>query len=553
MEQATVTFLTDLTVALVAATVFGALARAAKITPALGYVLAGVVIGPFTPGYHTSAVSLGGLSELGLILLLFSLGLGFSPREIRAVGVIPMTGNLVLMAGFAAVAWGLGIAFAFTHPITLGLAFTLSSTAIGVALLQGFGLLDKRAGHAAVALLIAQDLVAVLILVVTTTPAQALTPMGAAIPLLKAAVFVIVALVLGATVLHRIVIGFLRRAPADALVAFCTAIALVAAWLGHIAGLSFEFGAFVAGAVTSEAAGSRMVQSIVAPFRELFVMLFFVSIGTLVDVRTVLLYWPAILTIGIIIALIRFVSWYGLSRLTRQPTGTAVALGIALLPLGEFNVVLANNSFLAKRLDTQEYATVIGATLLSIVIAALAARLLKPHRRALDAAAIQEIQPFTSSPAIVIVGYGRVGRTVAAICARAHIRCAVIETDVDLVRLAQSEGAEAQYGDGADPRVIERGIGPETRVVLSTIPDSVANLALTKRLSHRTNLRIVVRAGRLRQVAALRSAGASDALVPETEGAFSFAEAVLAELGVDQERIEALVREQRAGHAAGRH
>jgi len=235
-----------------------------------------------------------------------------------------------------------------------------------------------------------------------------------------------------------------------------------------------------------------------------------------------------------------------LSRLARQPTGTAVALGIALLPLGEFNVVLANNSFLAKRLDTQEYATVIGATLLSIVIAALAARALKPHRRALDATSIQEIQPFTSSPAIVIIGYGRVGRTVAAICARAHIRCAVIETDVDLVRLAQSEGAEAQYGDGADPRVIERGIGPATRVVLSTIPDTKANLALTKRLSHLTNLRIVVRAGRLRQVAALRSAGASDALVPETEGAFSFAEAALAELGVNQERIKTLVSEQRA-------
>ena len=96
---------------------------------------------------------------------------------------------------------------------------------------------------------------------------------------------------------------------------------------------------------------------------------------------------------------------------------------------------------------------------------------------------------------VVIVGYGRVGRTVAAICTRAQIPYAVIETDVDLVRLAQSEGAGAQYGDGADPRVMERGIGPATRVVLSTIPDTMANLALTKRLSHLTNLRIVVRAG----------------------------------------------------------
>jgi len=138
---------------------------------------------------------------------------------------------------------------------------------------------------------------------------------------------------------------------------------------------------------------------------------------------------------------------------------------------------------------------------------------------------------------------------VAAICTRAQIPYAVIETDVDLVRLAQSEGAEAQYGDGADPRVIERGIGPATRVVLSTIPDTMANMALTKRLSHLTNLRIVVRAGRLRQVEALRRAGASDALVPETEGAFSFAEAALTELGIDEKRIEALLREQRADHA----
>lgn len=287
METATVTFLTDLTVALVAASVFGYVARALKVAPVLGYVLAGIAIAPFTPGYQTSPFSLGGLSELGLILLLFSLGLGFSPSELRAVGAALMAGNLALMACFAAAAWILATLFGFAHPITFGLAFTLSSTAIGVALLRSFGLLEERPGHAAVALLVTQDLVAVLILVVITTPPEALTPAGAVAPLLKAAIFVIVALVLGATILHRIVGGFIRRAPADAMVAFCTAIALVSAWIGHAAGLSFEFGAFVAGAVTSEAAGSRIVRSVVKPFRELFVMLFFVSIGTLVDVRTV--------------------------------------------------------------------------------------------------------------------------------------------------------------------------------------------------------------------------------------------------------------------------
>ena len=516
-----------------------------KITPILGYVTAGILIGPFTPGYHTSAVSLGGLSELGLILLLFSLGLGFSVRELRAVKAAPMVGNIILMSCFAAATWALAISFGFAHPITLGLAFTLSSTAVGVAILQGFGLLDKRSGQAAVALLVAQDLVAILILVVTTAPTHSLTPMGVAVPLLKAGIFVGVALLLGATILHRIVIGVLRRAPADAMVAFCTAIALVAAWVGHAAGLSFEFGAFVAGVVTSEAAGSKMVQSIVAPFRELFVLLFFVSIGTFVDVRSVFAYWQAILIIGAILAVLRFVSWYAMSRLGGYRAGTSVALGVALVPLCEFNVVLANNSLLAKRLDTQEYGTVIGATMLSIVIAAVGARLLDPHRRALDAGFGDQDRP-TNQPAIVIIGYGRVGRTVAAICTRAQISFAVIEMNVDRVRHARSEGVEAQYGDGADPTVLERAIGASTRVVLSTIPDSAANLALTKRLSYKENIQIVVRADRLRDVGKLRRAGAGDALVPETEGAFGLAEAALTELGVDEARIGMLVREQRA-------
>ena len=303
MEQITVTFLTDLTVALVAARVFGGLARAAKITPALGYVLAGVVIGPFTPGYHTSAVSLGGLSELGLILLLFSLGLGFSPRDLRAVGIDsngrqPRPDGRLRRGRMGA--WVCSSASRIRSRWGWHSRFRARRSAsrcyrdLG-SWISGRGTPPLRCSSPKISSPFSFSSS-------RSTPAQTLTPMGAAVPLLKAEIFVTVALVLGATVLHRIVIGFLRRAPADAMVAFCTAVALVAAWVGHVAGLSFEFGAFVAGAVTSEAAGSRMVQSIVAPFRELFVMLFFVSIGTLVDVRTVFRYWPAILTIGAILA-----------------------------------------------------------------------------------------------------------------------------------------------------------------------------------------------------------------------------------------------------------
>lgn len=546
MSGTTAQFLGDLTVALVVATALGSLARAAGITPVLGYVLAGIAIGPFTPGYHTADASLGGLGELGLILLLFSLGLGFDLNELRGVGVVPMIGNVVLMALFAVAAWALGSALGFVHPITLALTFTLSSTAIGVALLKIFGLLDKRPGHAAVALLVAQDLLAILMLVITTTPAAQLTVLGALVPVFKAAIFVVVALALGATLLHRFFIAFLRRAPSEAMIAFCTAVALVAAWLGHWAGLSFEFGAFVAGAVTSEAAGSRIVQSVIAPFRELFVLLFFVSIGTLVDVGALLASWPAILSIGFGLVIVRFGGWYALSRFVGQRLGTAVALGIALVPLGEFNVVLANDSFIAKRLNVGEYGTVIGATLLSILVAAIAARIVAPRKELLDASAAAPAHAFSAQPVIVVIGYGRVGRTVGALCRRAQIPFAVIELDVDLVRAAQHENVQVRYGDGADPSVVESVIGPSTRIVLSTMPDTQANSALTRRLSGHGGLRIVARAQRLRDVRMLRAAGAHAVLVPEAEGAFGFAHAILSDLGVSEDRIETLIREQRA-------
>lgn len=549
MSGTTAQFLSDLTVALVVATGLGALARLAGITPVLAYIIAGIVIGPFTPGYHAANASLGGLGELGLILLLFSLGLGFDVKELRSVGILPMIGNVALMALFAISAWALASAFGLAHPITLALTFTLSSTAIGVALLQLFGLLDKRPGHAALALLVTQDLIAVLILVVTTTPAAQLTIIGALFPVLKATLFVVVALALGATILHRAFIAFLRRAPSEAMIAFCTAVALVAAWLGHLAGLSFEFGAFVAGAVTSEAAGSRIVQSVIAPFRELFVMLFFVSIGTLVDVGALLEAWPAILGIGMGLVVLRFGGWYGLSTLVGQRLGTAVALGIALVPLGEFNVVLANDSFLAKRLNAGEYGTAIGATLLSILVAAIAARAFAPRKALLDAVALAPARESAVPPVIVIAGYGRVGRTVAALCRRAQIPFAAVELDADLVRAAEHEGLPVRYGDGADPRMLETLIAPSTRVVLSTIPDSRANAAIARRLHGRPGLRVVARAERLRDVAMLRAAGASDVLVPEAEGAFGFAHAVLADLGVNTAHIDELIREQRSALA----
>ncbi|TAM76630.1 hypothetical protein EPN44_04750 [bacterium] len=543
--NATISFLADLTAALVAATAGGALARALRITPIMGYLVAGVAIGPFSPGYIARGDTFSGLSELGLIFLLFSLGLGFSVHDLRSAGWWPMAANLGLMAFFAGVGWALARALGFAHPATLGLAFTLSSTAIGVALLQEFGLHERRIGHLALALLIVQDLVAVVLLVVTAAPATSLSLAGVTLPLVKAAAFVAIALIIGATLLHRLVITVLRRAPTDSLVGVFSAIALVAAWLGHLAGLSFEFGAFVAGAVTSEAAGGRMAQTIVAPFRELFVMIFFVSVGMLFDVKSVIEHWRAVLLLGAVLAAVRLAGWGALGRAMGWRRGAAVAFGIAMLPLGEFNIVLASAAQAAHRLDRAETASFIGVAFASILLAAVLARLAKMTTFAADAEVVASGH-FHEPPDVLIIGYGRVGRTTAAILRQAGASLGVIEIERDLARLAREEGAEVIRGNGSDPRLLDQVLSSGTKLVVTTIPDSRANAAIARRISALSQARIIARASRARDVGEVQTAGALLALVPEAEGALAFAEVALGELGVDRGVIDELIARARS-------
>jgi CPA2 family monovalent cation:H+ antiporter-2 len=535
--DATTTFVADVTVALIAGSIAGAVARALRVSPIIGYLLAGVIIGPFTPGYVATGTSLSGLAELGLIFLLFSLGLGFSLRELAEAGAVAILGNLLAMAGTAVAIWFAASKLGMVHPITLALAFTVSSTAVGAALLQALGILESRAGRIGLSFLITQDLLAVMVLVIISRPATELTLGGVGVPLVKAVVFVAIALILGATLLHRLYIVTLERASSDMLVVIFSAVALAAAWVGHLAGLTFEFGAFVAGAVTSEAAGSRMVENVVRPFRQLFVMLFFVSMGTLVDVASAMAYWYVLVAIVVVAVLVRGFLWGAAARSMKLGVGSAIALGISLLPMGEFNIVLGNASFVAGRLNRVEMALLVSTSVLSIIVAALVTRVIEGRNLLLDRIR-GPAGPFEPEASVTIIGYGRVGRTVAHMLREVNVGVAVVERDPVLVRLAQSEGFEAAYGDGGDPHVLEHFIKRDTKVVLVSGPDSELNAAGVRWLHSRRNVYTIVRAQRAADVPKLLEAGATAALVPEVEGARAFGRAVLSALRKDEATAE---------------
>jgi hypothetical protein len=269
------------------------------------------------------------------------------------------------------------------------------------------------------------------------------------------------------------------------------------------------------------------VQNVVRPFRELFVMLFFVSMGTLVDVSSVGSNWRAIAIIAIAAIAVRFLLWAGVGRLVSLDGKSAAALGIALLPMGEFNIVLGNASFAAGRLDRTEVALLLGTSMIAILASALAARIGEKALSRGPCIRPPAKRPLRSAP-VVVIGYGRVGQTACSMLAQHNVDVIVIEHDPALVRRAEASGLEALYGDGGDPHVLENVISPQTRVVLTTVPDAAANAAIVRWLQAHGQAAIVARAPHSSDVMPLLGAGAAVALVPEIEGARAFAQAVLA-------------------------
>jgi CPA2 family monovalent cation:H+ antiporter-2 len=549
--DATTQFLLDLTVALAGAAVGGWVATRLHLNAIVGYLVVGIIIGPFTPGYVAHGTMLESLAELGLIFLLFSLGLGFSFAELRSIGPLPLAASLAAMAVLVVLFEAGAAAFGAVHPWTLGLASAVSSTAIGVALLRGWGFEHHRIGHFVLALLIVQDLAAVVLLVVAASPAPSAA--GLIVPIAKALGFVLVALALGATLLPWLVARLLQRAPTEALFGAFAAFAMVAASLAHTAGLSFDFGAFVAGAVISEAASTRMAQAIVAPFRALFVALFFVAMGMLLDPAVLAQLWVPSLVLGIAFMLVRLGLWAAVARLAGFAAPAALLMGAAMVPLGEFNIVLDNAAASAGRLTATERSLLLGITFFSILVAALGAPALRPLRDRALAGRPGALDGERHDGALVaIVGFGRVGQTVAETLARCEIPYAVLESDRDVVAAARRRGVAAIAGDGNDPEALDRLVAPGTRVIVAATSDSDTNAAIAQRFETRANVRVIARASRRADVAGLLGRGAVQALVPETEGALSFAAAALHGLDVPAERIDAEITAERAAMLGAR-
>lgn len=523
------------------------LRSACACPPLVGYLLAGVMIGPFTPGFVADQELAPQLAELGVILLMFGVGLHFSLSELLAVKAIAIPGAVAQM-GFATL-MGVGLASYFGWSLGAGLVFGLSlsvaSTVVLLRALQERRLVATQKGRIAVGWLIVEDVAMVLALVLLPAVAEilggrALGPQGAdpgvafarewlgldrlsavvSLTLLKVALFVALMLVVGRRVipwtLHYVAHSGSRELFRLAVLAIALGVAFGSA---QLFGVSFALGAFFAGLILAESPLSQQAANDTLPLRDAFAVLFFVSVGMLFDPAILVRAPGPVLATLLIIVIGKSLVALALVLAFRYPLNIALTISVSLAQVGEFSFILAGLGVALQLLPVEGKDLILAGALLSIMLNPLlfyAVERFAPAARAASASlegspapsdqahaadaengdeSPADLKPTRLSGHAVIVGYGRVGRFVASDFKARGVPFLVIEEREELVRLLRAEGVEVKGGRGDDPDLLKAANMTGARWLVSAIPNpfEASSLIVASRASN-PRLIIVARA-----------------------------------------------------------
>lgn len=524
-----------------------------------GYLLAGIVIGPFTPGFVADANVAAELSEIGVILLMFGVGTHFSVRDLWAVRRIALPGAIVqivvatLMGTWAALQWG----WSPGSGLVFGLALSVASTVVLLRALQERGLVDSVNGRIAVGWLVVEDLVMVFALILLPALAGFLggTPsaapgVGDSLPTTilltcaKIGAFFALMYVVGLRLFPWLSAQLTRAGSAELATLFVTAAAISLAYGAAVGfGVSFALGAFLAGVVVNEAELSHRFSNQIEVLEHVFAVLFFVSVGMLFDPAIL---WNEPLRVLLVIAIImvgKSAAAFGLVLLLRHPPNTAATVSASLAQIGEFSFILAALGVSLGLLPEEGRDLILAGAILSITLNPgafkLAERLVLRHTPSEDAvvAPATVVAEDTAVPPkgahVVLVGYGRVGRVVGRDLAIAGIPTWVVENNRDVVERLRKRGLRVVYGDATVPDLLAQAQLAHARAVVIAIPNAdearrVFDLVRTAR----PDLPVVVRANDRDDVEYFRDKGSGHALLAEDELGHALGRAVLGPGGI---------------------
>ncbi|CAN5269659.1 YbaL family putative K(+) efflux transporter [soil metagenome] len=536
-------------VGLALAFVLGAVANRLRLSPLVGYLLAGILVGPFTPGFVGDQELAQQLSEIGVMLLMFGVGLHFSLEDLNEVRTIAIPGAVTQIAVAtllgSAMAWGLG--WSWLEGLVFGLALSVASTVVLLRALEDRRLLDTKRGKIAVGWLIIEDLVTVLALVLLPVLAgdlgdghvagDGIGPVLAALgrTFIGVTLFVVVMMVVGRRVIPWTLEKVAATGSRELFTLSVLAIALgVAYGSARLFNVSFALGAFFAGMLLKESELSAKAASDSLPLRDAFAVLFFVAVGMLFDPAILVERpWQVLATV-LIIVFGKSAAAYAIVRLFKHPPDTALTISASLAQIGEFSFILVGLAVSLQILPGDGQDLIVAGALISIMVnpflfSALDRR--QARKEAAQAAAAPELPPGPSldvTDHAIIVGYGRVGSVVADDLRHLGIPIVVIDDEDDLVEQAHAAGIPGIRGNAASSRVLAEARPERARMAVLAIPMPLeAGEALAKLRAMNPSLTLVARAHSEAEVAHLLEHGADDAIMAERELAHSLAERVL--------------------------
>ncbi len=546
----------DLLIVLATALGGGLLAAALKQPPLLGYILAGVVIGPAGLAGIREVVQVETLAQFGVTLLLFSLGVEFSLSKLRRVGAIAVGGGLLQMGltvGLTACAVSVTGWLSPMAGVVLGSILALSSTAVALKSLAETGQTESLAGQAMLGILIVQDLGVGLILAVLPALTATFDDLGLALglALLKLVGFSLGALALGRWGVPPLLRFLAQRESRElfllAVICLCVGIALLTQALG----LSSEMGAFVAGLMIADVEYADQTLDYVEPLRDVFGALFFASIGMLIDPQFILAHAPLIAGLVMLVMLGKFLVVVPVTRLFGYAWPMAVLVGCGLSQIGEFSFILATAAQGLGLISRHIYLLVVGTTAITLLVSPVllqwVVRILEHWQTAIPAQMTPVAPIFREH--MVVCGYGQIGQDVAQIVAAHGCPLLILEQSEGVIDQVRGRGLPYLAGDATSWSLLQRANLPQAQALVVTIPDLASiRLCLKRALQLAPDLEVIVCAPRKEHIDTLYRLGATKVIHPDFEASLGLSSHLLTQLGVPPQQIQMELADIRNHH-----
>lgn len=518
----------DIIIIILAGLFTGLIAHKLKIPPIIGYIVAGIIIGPFTGGITVSDIPrIELLAEIGVALLLFSIGLDFSFRELKAVRAIALIGTPLQIFILAAFGFGIGrfLDLPKNASLVFGMIISLSSTMVVLKSLMSRGLIGTLSSRVMIGILIIQDLAAIpMMLIIPELKVMGgdITPI--ALLIVKALLILSAIVLIGVRIVPWLLKFVIKLNSRELFLITVTALGLGIGYLTHLAGLSLAFGAFVAGMVINESDYSHQALNDIIPLRDIFGMVFFTSIGMLLDPSFVLNNLSRVFILVALVIAGKFIVFSLMGAAFRYFNVIPLAMGLGLSQVGEFSFVLARSALASKVISPEFYSMVLSVSVLTMILSPLLSQLTVPLYSLKKKWFRHEQIQTMNLPAgglrdhIVIAGGGRVGFQIASIFRKADFPFIIIEQDFHKFDNAKRAGFPVVYGDaGSEPVLGASRIGA-ARLIIVTIPlITTARAIITTALHHNPNVKIIARADDLSQLDELFQMNVFEVVQPEFE------------------------------------